>query len=64
MLAQPVSVVEPNKKLIIPYKYLPLSCKITRVSTIEQALRNLSETNPKILFLSASFSASKSLKLL
>ncbi len=64
MLAQPISIIEPNKKLILPYKYLPRSSKITRVSTIEQALRELAEINPKIVFLSASFSASKSLKFL
>ena len=64
MPAQPVLIVEPNRKLILLYKYLSHSRKITRVSTVEQALRKLAETNPSIVFLSASFSASKSVRFL
>lgn len=64
MLAQTVLIVEPNKKLVTPFSYLPDSYKIARLLTVEQALQKLVEVNPSMVFLSASFSTSKSLKLL
>ena len=64
MLAQTVSIIEPNKKLIIPYNHLPRSYDIFRVSTIDQALLKLAKVNPGIVFLSASFSALKSVSFL
>ena len=64
MLAQTISIVEPNKKLITPYNYLTSLYSISRVSTIDQALLKLTKINPGIIFLSASFSASKSVRFL
>ena len=67
MPAQPglsILIIEPNKKLVMPYGHLLHSFVIFRVPTIELALQKLSPSHPGLVFLSASFSASKSIKFL
>jgi len=64
MLAQTVSIIEPNCKLNLPYDYIPDSYNIVRAPSIEYAVRKLTENNPSIVFMSASFSVAKSIRLL
>jgi len=59
-----ILIVEPNKKLALPYEYLAGSYKLTRTDSIELALSKLSDVNPDLVFLSATFSISKSIKFL
>ena len=59
-----ILIIEPNKKLTLPYSYLPHSYKVTYITSIELGLAKLNRVNPNLVFLSASFSASKSLKFL
>lgn len=59
-----ILIVEPNKKLVLPYDHLPDSYKVTRTASIELALSKLSDVNPDLVFLSATFSISKSVKFL
>lgn len=59
-----VLIVEPNKKLVLPYGYLSGSYRLTRTDSIELALSKLSDVNPDLVFLSATFSISKSVKFL
>lgn len=57
-------IIEPNKRLIKPYSYLPDSYNVIRLQTIELALWELGGTKPDLVFLSASFSALKTVKFL
>ena len=59
-----VLIVEPNRELAIPYMYLPIFFKITCVPSIQKAIEILHKTPPNLVFLSASFSATKSLQFL
>jgi len=65
--AQPklkILIVEPNKNLIVPYSYLPGSFKFVRVYSTQLGLRELTKITPDMVFLSGSFSASKTVRFL
>ncbi len=67
MLAQAVLavlIIEPNRQLVMPYGHLPNSYIVNRFPTVELALVELTNTDPDIVFLSASFSPSKSVRFL
>jgi hypothetical protein len=57
-------IIEPNDSLHIPYAYLEDAYEYDRCSSIEKGLAFMAKKYPDILFLSASFSLSKSLKVL
>lgn len=60
-----VLIVEPNKKLNVPYRYLSTQLFNTKSTpTIQLALSALSDSKPKLVFLSTSFSPQLQLQFL
>ncbi|MBP9815771.1 hypothetical protein KBD09_00845 [Candidatus Woesebacteria bacterium] len=59
-----ILIVEPNRHLITPYNKFPAYWSIQRSDTIETALKDLRVHNPELIFLSTSFSLTKSIRLL
>lgn len=59
-----VLIIEPNDALNIPYSYFLSKFEYDRCTSIEKGLQYMAHKYPDILFLSASFSLSKSLKAL
>lgn len=59
-----ILIVEPNNHLQAPYTLLLSPHSIIRVSSVELALSKLNTYQPSLVFLSASFSAPKSLKFI
>ncbi len=50
-----ILIIEPNKNLTFPYKFLPKHYHTTRVTTIEAGQNYLAQTLPNAVCLSASF---------
>ena len=59
-----ILIVEPNRHLVTPYNKFPAYWSIQRSDTIETALKDLRVHNPELIFLSTSFSLTKSIRLL
>lgn len=57
-------IIEPNDSVIKPYSYLDEIYEYERCTSVEKGLSIMASKYPDILFLSASFSLSKSLKVL
>lgn len=57
-------IIEPNDSIITPYSYLDDIYSYERCVSIERGLRIMAERYPDIVFLSASYTISKSLKVL
>lgn len=57
-------IIEPNDALHIPYSYLENRFEYERCTSIEKGLQLMAQKYPDILFLSSSFSLTKSLKVL
>ena len=49
-------IIEPNKTLTVPYKFVPSAYHTTRVETMEKSQLILSIIQPDLIMLSASFS--------
>lgn len=57
-------IVEPNLNMELPYKQLPNKWQLSKVNTIEKALVYLINSSPDVVFISASFSITKTIRLL
>lgn len=57
-------IIEPNDTVNIPYSHLDEKYEYDRCASIEKGMSLMASKHPDILFLSASFSVSKSLKVL
>lgn len=57
-------IIEPNDRMLHPYSFLENSYIYQRYTSVEIALQHMSIKYPDIVFISASFSLSKCIKIL
>lgn len=57
-------IIEPNKTLTVPYKFLSSEYHTTRVATIERGIAELKKVSPNLVMISCSFAAEDILKVL
>lgn len=57
-------IIEPNSNLDYPYKLLGKTYNLKRCASVETGLLELAQSEPDIIFISASFAASKLVTIL
>lgn len=59
-----VLIIEPNTDLLYPYKYLPRSYSITRISSVDHSEKPFSTLSPTLILVSASLGPTDQLCIL
>lgn len=59
-----ILIIEPDDKLIVPYRFMAGIKHVQRVTSFENAVKALKSTTPDIVFLSASLDSDNCLTLL